>query len=428
MDPWDPSKLRGSYAQRRIPRVNLPDPEKDEEAPVKPFEARVVRAREAGRSLGEKLLYTRSDDPVSVVLSNQESEQVLSDLESRNMSVERGKRFGLAAIVLHQALLEFQSRLTVALAKAGRWQKENLKRRAWRIRTRLQTMTQAVLTQAWAGVPRDVRQRIFLAFRNERDEIDRQWSQVCRGSLSATFVTRAFHGIPITSRSSQKVRYFRPRKLCESLVRTGEPPPSRETNSCSTVKAHCITAGHDDKRYQSCKVGSTDAKHTPKPKKWEVYAATTEEDLMSIDLIAVGRIAGLGRVGFCIQVKTGHEPWLEVMTQDPADTRVYNDDREKMRDRLWEATEQFKALYATQIQIRRRNINAKPPVKFFAAIIQTGSAVDGVTKIASNTKHVRALIVTMLAAFAEDLHMRRKRERDFRETDKPGIPLHPRKT
>jgi len=351
VDPWKTRAQNSAYKKRRIPRTTLALPHRVQK---ETFRKQIQEARSFGQRMGHRLFLTWNvNNPAEFILNQEVAEQRPDPLPKR-----RGKRLSLAAVALHEGLLRFEKDVSRVWSSSDWMMKTILKERQRVTRGTLRTVAQGLLFQAWARVPWEMRHMVFQAFNDpETNTVDDSWRKACRGSLSVAFVAGAFQSIRVTSRSTAK--HLQPR--------------------------------------------------------WQVYWPTDEEDRTGkIDLIAVGRLAGLGRIVLCIQVKTGEEPFLEVLLQDPADTRGDLPSQERLRDALWEGVEDFKDNHPEM---------DKPGVTIYPAIIQTGGAITGVTNVEENTRFLRPLIETMLDTFQEELRDQQRRTKMYRDIDAPGIPI-----
>lgn len=364
MDPWKQGAEAGRYTRRRVPRVTLPTSKRTQRAV---FAKQIAKAKELGKRMGRRFFLTWESDnpaagyPANFLLTPREADASgkVRD-EPDPLPKKKGKRFALAAIALYQALAKFEDDIDQVWKKSDWRIKTFFRARREFVRRELRTLIQTLLFQSWPQISMRMRDMVIEAFENH-PAMHENWQKICRGSLSVAFVARGFHGIETTSRS------LRP---------------------------------------------STD--------QWRVYQSTNEEDNRGkIDLIAVGRMRGLGKVVLCIQVKTGHRPYLEALLQDPSETRGGEaiSDREQLKDALWEGTEDFK---------EKHEITGR----CYPVIIQTGQAPPdvGVTEIGTNAKALRPKIRRLLKKVENDLRTMEKAKRDLREIDKPGIPLRPRRT
>lgn len=358
MDPWKQGSKEGRYTSRRVPRVTLPTSKRTQRAL---FAKQIEKAKALGLLMGHRLFLTwETDDPsvahpANFILTPREVHERKERNARDPLPRRKGKRFALAAITLHQALARFETDVDVAWRKTDWRTKAFFQTRRDFLRRELQPLIQTLLFQSWAQISLKMRDMVLEAF-SDHEPMDKDWRNACRGSLSAAFVARALQGIKTTSLS----------------------------------------------------------KRAP-VKRWEVYQTTSKEDAhWKIDLVAVGRIQGLGKVVLCIQVKTGARPYLEAFLQDPSETRTGETppERAQLQDALWEGTEDFKAKY-------------KIKDRCYPVIIQTGQVPPGIglTEIGSNAKIIRHKIEKLLEKIEVDLKDSRRAEQKLREIDEAGIPL-----
>lgn len=363
MDPWKQGWQEGRYTRRRVPRVTLPTSKRTQRAT---FARQIAKAKALGQQMGHRLFLTWETDnpaaghPANFILTPRETRGREERNASDPLPKRKGKRFALAAITLHQALARFEADVNTAWERTDWRTRKFFQTRRDFLREEIRPLIQTLLFQSWAQLSMKMRDMVLGAF-SDHELMDEDWRKACRGSLSAAFVARGFQEIKTTSLS----------------------------------------------------------KKAPL-KRYEVYQTTSEEDaLWKIDLVAVGRIKGLGKVIFCIQVKTGSRPYLEAFLQDPSETRTgeTSPERTQLQDALWEGTEDFKAKY----DVKER---------CYPAIIQTGQVPPGVglTEIGSNARILRHKIQKLLEKVELDLKRSREAERKLREIDEPGIPLRRRRS
>ncbi len=361
IDLWETEAQKSGFQSRPIPRASLPESGKRVQKKV--FATQVRAAKTLGTRMGHLLFLTwerddaRAGNPADFILT-----PFRTGADGRRMTApdplptRRGKRFALAAIALYQGIIQFRLDIQRSWKGSDYVMREFLRGRYRAIEGALQTTIQGLLLQSWLRLPWSLRHMLFAAFRGEDESISSDWSRTCRGSLSAAFVTRGFQDILTTSQS----------------------------------------------------------RSAPRERYWHLYWATDREDRVGkIDLIAVGRIRGLGRITLCIQIKTGNDPYLEILLQDPSDIPTGDGRLDRLREDLWDGVEEFRRAHPDMKELRT---NA------YAAIIQTGASVAKITNIDRNSAHVRNLIEGMLTKFETDLKDRRRRERMYQEIDEPGLP------
>lgn len=406
MDPWDPQLDKRPYTGRRLARVTIPNPDVvDADA----FTARIRGTRELAKRLGQDLFLDRRQvrNPCHFVLSRAEAvlPKAKRGAPQAEQSVAEGERLVTAAVILHQALIEFEA-LTSAAQEAG-WVR-GVEIRDYRRMTRgaLRTMVQNLLMQAWARLPVELRRATMQMFFAE-PVTEALWRTVCRGSLSVAYIARALQGIRITKRSRRSATVS-VRCAADSAPHAGTLcQPSIQELYPSTGGVCAPATNLEPKQRLSRKIY------------WRVYAPTDKQDRWGkIDLIARGRVRGVGEVVLCINVKTGADHYLAVL-DNPSEV----DDVPLQRDQLEAFLEGVETFGKEHPRIARGKI------KLFPAIIQTGGAVSGVTQMATNTKAIRKLVRTMLRTLAKELKAKRKKERDLREIDEPGLGTRqPRRT
>lgn len=404
MDPWDPKLDKKPYTGRRLARVTIPNPDVVD---VNALITRIGSAKKLARSLGQDLLLNRRQikNPSYFVLSR--AKIALPKPKRGATRVERcvseGERLVIAAVILHEALGEFEA-FTGAAQEAGWVRNDEVRDYRRGARGALRTMVQNLLTRAWARLPLELRHATMQAF-SSKPGAEALWRGICRGSLSVAYVARAFQGLRIMKRRKRSVA------VLSKCTASATPPAeavcqSAKQEACRTVIEGCAPL-------DSTVSPKLKAEKPVKAKKkyWHVYAPTDKQDRWGkIDLVARGRVRGVGEVVLCINVKTGADHYLTVL-HDPSDTEDVPLQRDQL-DAFLEGVETFRMEHP---QI------ARGKVKLFPVVIQTGGAVSGVTHMATNTKAIRELVKAMLRTFAKELKAKRKRERDEREIDEPGL-------